>query len=406
MTPTTLTTPTYETSWEYRASWSLWLCSAVSLAFIQTVPTIPAAIFLGAVLLYCALFPHRAYQAVTWNFIPWAIVLFGALSVLWSVDPARSARAAPQIAITVLASIMFAQALPARTFIAIVMYAHLSSVVASFFVSGIFGSKNSLALQVAITLLSSLWVTFDPQQPTYARLIGVLSLLGMPVLLFSAGSEGALVVGLLAASVSVVLFLSRPLNPDTRLSLFWLSSIALILALIVALLSVNNIFDLLLNYMGKDSSLTGRTVLWSNASRIITEHPWGGVGLQAFWIEGNNEAIRFWEMFYIDSHVGFHFHDLWLEIGVELGLIGILIAAGTLIVVIFSVWRWALREACPESCFFVAFVTFVLLRTVGEVELFGQFGLTQMIFLSAYYYAENRGTSLRKPLGRTLQQLS
>jgi exopolysaccharide production protein ExoQ len=403
MTPTTLNTPTYETSWEYRAAWLLWLCSAVSLAFIQTVPTIPAAIFLGAVLLYCALFPHRAYQAVTWSFVPWALVLFGALSVLWSLEPARSARAAPQIAITVLASIMFAQALPARTYIAIIMYAHLSSVVASFFVSDIFGSKNSLALQVAITLLASLWVTLDPQQPSYARLIGVLSLLGMPFLLFSAGSEGALVVGLLAVFVSVVFFLSRPLNSDTRISLFWLSTIALILALIVALLSVNNISDLLLNSLGKDSSLTGRTVLWSNASRIITEHPWGGVGLQAFWIEGNNEAIRFWEMFYIDSHAGFHFHDLWLEIGVELGLIGILIAAGTLIVVLFSVWRWALRDPCPESCFFVAFVTFVLLRTIGEVELFGQFGLTQMIFLAAYYYADNRGTVLRKPLGPTLQ---
>jgi exopolysaccharide production protein ExoQ len=388
MTPTTISVTAYEASWEFRVAWLLWLCSAVSLAFIQAVPTIPAAVFLGAVLLYCALFPIRAYQAVTWNFIPWAIVLFGALSVFWSLEPMRSARAAPQIAITVLAAIMFAQALPARAFIAIVMYAHLASVVASFFVSGIFGAKNSFALQVAITLLASLWVALDSQQPKYARLIALLSILGTPPMLSSAGSEGALLTGSLAILGSILVFLSRPLHPTTRLSLFWLSLLAVTLALAFALLSFDDLSDVLLSSIGKDSSLTGRTVLWSHASSIIANHPWGGVGLQAFWTESNSEAVRFWEMFYIGSHAGFHFHDLWLEIGVELGLIGILIAAGTVIIVLFSVWRWALRDPRPESCFFIGFVTFVLLRTVGEVELFAQFGLTQMIFLAAYYYAD------------------
>jgi hypothetical protein len=56
-----------------------------------------------------------------------------------------------------------------------------------------------------------------------------------------------------------------------------------------------------------------------------------------------------------------HFHDLWLEIGVELGLIGIFIAAATTIIVVFSVWRWALRDPGPESCFFVGFVTLIML---------------------------------------------
>jgi exopolysaccharide production protein ExoQ len=398
MTPTTLNIATYEASWEYRVAWLLWFCSAVSLSFIQAIPTIPAAVFLCAVLLYCALFPLRAYQAVTWSFIPWAIVLFGALSVLWSLDPARSARAAPQIAITVLASIMFAQALPARAFIAIIMYAHLASVVASFFVSGVFGAKNSFALQVAITLMSSLWVLLDPQQPRYARLIGLLALLSTPPMLSAAGSEGALLTGPLAILASIVLFLSRPLHPSARLSLFWLGFLALALTLSIALLSFDNPFDLLLSSIGKDSSLTGRTVLWSHAWSIIADHPWGGVGLQAFWVEGNSQAIRFWEMFYINSHTGFHFHDLWLEIGVELGLIGILIAAGTTIVVLFSVWRWALRDPRPESCFFVAFVTFVLLRTVGEVELFAQFGLMQMTFLAALYYAGHAQGGQRTPV--------
>ncbi len=97
MISATIGSTSHEASWEHSATWLLWLGCAVSLAFIQSVPTIPAITFLGAVLAYCALFPRRAYMAVTWNFVPWAIVVFGVLSVLWSMEPMVSARAAPQI---------------------------------------------------------------------------------------------------------------------------------------------------------------------------------------------------------------------------------------------------------------------------------------------------------------------
>jgi len=77
---------------------------------------------------------------------------------------------------------------------------------------------------------------------------------------------------------------------------------------------------------------------------------------------------------------------------------GIVIAAATTLVVFFSVWRWALQNPEPESCFFAGFVTFILARTLGEVELFSQFSMTSMLFLAAYYYAVSakRGPSLRK----------
>lgn len=395
MISATIGSTSHEASWEHNATCVLWLGCAVSLAFIQSVPTIPAITFLAAVLANCALFPRRAYLAITWNFVPWAIVVFGALSVLWSMEPMVSARAAPQIAITVLAAIMFAQGLPARTFIAMLMCAQISSIVASFFVSGIFGAKNSLGLQLALALLSSVWVLLDRNQPKYARAIALSAIIGAPYMLLSAGSEGALLTGFMAIAGSIAIFLSRGLQPEARTVLFWLGLVAALVALGIAFLSIDHLFDMFLSSIGKDTSLTGRTVLWSRAAGIISDYPWGGVGLQAFWVEGNTEAIRFWEMFYIYGHAGFHFHDLWLEIGVELGLIGLFIAALTAIIVVFNVWRWALRDPGPESCFFVGFVTLIMLRTVGEVELFNQFNLTSLIFISAYCYADRARSDLQ-----------
>jgi exopolysaccharide production protein ExoQ len=379
-------------SWEHCATWLLWLSCAVSLAFIQSVPTLPAITFLGALVAYCALFPRRVVRAITWDFVPWAIVVFGALSVLWSVEPMVSARAAPQIGLTVLAAIIFAQGLPARAYIAALMYAQLSSIIASLFIQGIFGAKNSLGLQLALAMLSSLWVLLDPKQPKYARAIALAALISAPYMLLSAGSEGALLTGFMAIAGSLAIFLARGLQAEARVAVFWLAIVAALVALSIAFLSVDHLFDTFLLSIGKDTSLTGRTVLWSRAASIISNYPWGGVGLQAFWVEGNPEAIRFWEMFYIYGHGGFHFHDLWLEMGVELGLIGIFIAALTVITVVFNVWRWALRDPGPESCFFVGFVSLIAIRTIGEVELFTQFNLTSLIFISAYCYSDRART--------------
>jgi hypothetical protein len=51
--------------------------------------------------------------------IPWILVTFGMLSVIFSERPTQSLCAAQQIAMTVLAAIMFAQGPQARSFIAV-----------------------------------------------------------------------------------------------------------------------------------------------------------------------------------------------------------------------------------------------------------------------------------------------
>jgi exopolysaccharide production protein ExoQ len=389
-----LISATHPRDWEYRVTWLLWTCCALSITFIIVVPTIPAIIFLGAVLLYCALFPARPYQALTWNFVPWVIVIYGALSVIWSEQPMQSLRGASQIALSVLAALMFAHGLRARSFIASIMFAFIASNVAYLFVPSVFGSKNMVGQSLAIVVLASFWVLLDRQQTTIVRLIALVALFAAPPIFISANSEGALLAGVLALACSLIPFLMRGLHPNTRTFLVCFGALVGGAAVTLSLLLFDNLFDLLLQSIGKDVSLTGRTLLWSHALSVIADHPFG-VGLQAYWNDSNIDAIRFWETFYIDNHYGFHFHDLWLETGVELGVIGIVIAAVTTLIVFFSVWRWVLQKPAPESCFFAGFVTFILARTVGEVELYAQFSMTSMLFLAGYYYASiRRGPTL------------
>jgi exopolysaccharide production protein ExoQ len=394
MTTAPLSATVHQANWEYRFTWLIWLCCAFSLAFNQAIPTLPAASFLCAVLLYCALFPYRPVQALTWNIIPWTFVVFGMISVIWSEQPTQSFRGAQQIAITVLAAIMLAQRLQAKSFIAVTMYAFIASSVANLFVPHIFGSKNMVGQALALVMLTSFWVMLDKQQPKLSRTVALLAFLGASSRLVDSDSAGAVLAGGLALLTSVIPFLLRRLHLNTRMFLMGAGAFVVFVGLGVALLALDNFSDVLLQAIGKDATFTGRTLLWSHAASIIADHPFG-LGLQAFWVEGNRDAIRFWESNYITGHSGFHFHDLWLETGVELGLVGILIAAWTTVVVFISILRWVLRDPRPESCFFFGFIIFFLSRTFGEVELFVQFSLPPMIFIAGYYYADSAERSSR-----------
>ena len=397
-----------EWGWQNYLSWGACLCCSLSLAFIQTIPTIPAVAFLSVAVLYSVLFPLRVYRAVLWDFLPWMMPLLGAISVIWSDQPALSLRAALQTAITTLVGIMFAQALQAGTFVAIVMYSQLASVLTSLYIPGeIFGAKNSLGFAIALLILSGCWVMLDSKQLKFTRIVALLASLSTPPMLFAAGSEGALLTGGFALVCSFVPFLLRPLTPNARFWAIVSGLLVLSVALWVAFWSYDDLLDVLLLSIGKDTTLTGRTVLWSYAVGFIADHPFG-VGLQAFWVEGNRAAERLWASFYIYNRGGFHFHNLWLEIGVELGVLGILIAALSTLVILFSVVQWVLRDPQPESCFFAGFVSFMTWRTIGEAELYSQFNLAFIIFIASYYYARpcsNLTARVWAPLVRSSRQI-
>jgi exopolysaccharide production protein ExoQ len=162
-----------------------------------------------------------------------------------------------------------------------------------------------------------------------------------------------------------------------------LSAIALF---VVLLLFSDDVFGRGLQLLGKDSSLTGRTVLWERARQMIHDHPFLGVGLQAFWVQGNPYAEELWARFQ-PARTGYNFHNIWFEIGVHFGYVGLSIALLTACATSLSVMRWVLRSPEPASCFFLAIVIFADARTFVESELFGQFSLLAFLYVASFAYA-------------------
>src|SRR5262249_38003099 len=88
------------------------------------------------------------------------------------------------------------------------------------------------------------------------------------------------------------------------------------LALIIAVAGGLVLWEPLLLALDKDSTLTGRTDIWTLVVDAIAERPWLGYGYGVFWQPENPRAQLIW---YVLDWQFTHAHNGWLETLLQLG---------------------------------------------------------------------------------------
>ncbi len=337
----------------------------------------------------------------------WAIPAFAALSVLWSVAPAVTLRATVELTLTIGIASLVAGFLRPREFVSAMSVALLCGAVLSLLFGkygfdgmsgetvflGIFASKNMMAAFMSFLAIFAAAMLADRGQPPPLRLLAGLSfVLSIPLMLraHSAGAmlttAGSLVVLLLTAAFA------RLRHRERLLVLAGVGAIAIPLALLVALLAVNGTLDadwfrFLTKDLGKDATLTGRTMLWQIALSVIAKRPFFGIGYYAFWQQDNLLAEAIWRHFGV--HGGFSFHDTYLEIAVGLGCVGAAVLAIALSVAIARLVRLALADRTWATAALVGVMFCLLARTIGEVDVPYPFSAgTFLLFAAAAYGAD------------------
>lgn len=96
-------------------------------------------------------------------------------------------------------------------------------------------------------------------------------------------------------------------------------------------------FDNVLEAMGRNADLTGRTVLWILASQAALERPYFGHGYEAFWRGYEGTGGEIWAQL---GHFYYYSHNGFLEIALGLGVVGLV--AMLIALIFFS--RHALRK--------------------------------------------------------------
>jgi exopolysaccharide production protein ExoQ len=330
----------------------------------------------------------------------WYVLILPAyclLSFFWSQFPALSLRYAVQLAISMVIAIVIANRVAPLTFLRCLFGIYGLGVAGSLLFGrvrddigawiGIFGSKNAFAAVVSSFMLTAIAVALDRSANPLMRLAALAGLAVSGPLLLAAQSTGAILVAVPAAGVALAVFASRRL---TRLQKTFMTGTVATTGCLVALIAAGYgdlLLENVLNYSGKDVTLTGRTDLWEFGRDMIEQRPLLGVGYQAFWVQSYAPAEILWAAFGIEPRSGFNFHNTYISNAVEIGMVGVAIQIAMLYGALAGTLIWALRAPRAENAFLAAFLTMVVCASFVEVAVFFQFSITTTIATCALVYA-------------------
>lgn len=313
------------------------------------------------------------------------------LSVCWSQYPEASLRFSLQLIVTTIIGIWAGTLISPRRLVSAILAALTMIMTASLLadgltsyregwaMTGVFESKNQLAFFAVMQLLAALAVLCDRLQPATMRALGALALLMAPVCLVAAQSTGALVFSVPALAAFFALTSISGWTPGGRSA-----AVAVVLFIVAASVTAAaafiDDFSEVLDWLGKDATLTGRTYLWQRARDFIEQSPLLGVGYQAFWVVGNPPAEELWEASFERSGAGFNFHNMYLNTAVELGYVGLTLFVVTLLWTAARLVRSIVFWTGPTVAYVTAIFVYVISTSFLEVSLLIQFQLGPVLF--------------------------
>lgn len=343
------------------------------------------------------------------------------VSTLWSDAPQVTLRGALQYASTIACALIAARVLAQQTLVAgglvgtVLVLAHSFAnghyaydvVDGSYAFAGAFDSKNQLGYFSSVGMIFALsaWMLFS--MGWVWRLLAIAVGAWSVIALSKSDSATSIitVAGTIAVlAVSVVLFRLRP--SARRVAICVLAALVVIAAIAAWQLGA---FEEVLQAFGKNETLTGRTYLWSEGLTEGAKQPVLGVGYLAFWIPGRPHAERLWEEFYITAKTGFHFHDLLIEVYVELGLIGVAVVSALLVgMVAFAIRVMLNRRRTGEAALAAGLALLFVVRSIVEIDFFTPYTVgTFLTWFVLLQMSDQRTVELREiTIGRVARQLS
>jgi exopolysaccharide production protein ExoQ len=319
--------------------------------------------------------PRQLLRAALRNPLVIGVVAVAALSIAWSVDPDTSLRRVFALAMWTLFGLYLASRYDTRELlrllgIALGLLALMS--IASVLLTpdygleagfergawrGVFTTKNTLG---EMMLLGTVVFGLFAVRKGPARVPAMLGVLLAVTLIFFARAKAALlIVGVLGITIPVVLTF-RKNNAAAALVLCMLLAVSAGASVIVT----NR--DAVLSVLGKDATLTGRTVLWSTVVERIEERPVLGYGYGAFWDTKGvlREQVR--------TVVGWdtpHSHNGLLDEWLDMGLVGVLLVLGVYVLAIKRAWVELRAEGGIDGLWAMTFLVMLFLGNTTESSI-------------------------------------
>lgn len=248
---------------------------------------------------------------------------------------------------------------------------------------GLFGSKNEVGFIAEIGIFVALIIMTAKKPMTEKLVFGVAPLLLCAVCLHMSRSSSSVVSLAIVLGVTVGAWLLTKLPVRSRPLGFGIALFTVLTLGVIIMASGYDVEGKILHSLGKDSTLTGRTYLWSEGIKVGQERPILGHGYAAFWVAGQPQAEKYWHEFFIPDPTGFHFHNLFIQAFVDLGLTGLTVVCMLFLINGFKSISMVLHQGMqPEYAFALGITVMFLIRAFVEVDWLGPFGVGPLLFFT------------------------
>jgi exopolysaccharide production protein ExoQ len=231
---------------------------------------------------------------------------------------------------------------------------------------GVFGQRNNCAVVCVLFLLVSLH--YQSRTLTERMVRGGVLVVSSVFILMSGSRTGWLLAGLTLALTFGLRLIQRMGSLDRIVLLVGLT---LPFAILIGLVALN--FNQALALIGKDPTLTQRTVIWSEVIPSIAERPFQGYGYSAFWMGLNGESER---AVLATGWMEGQAQDGYLDVLLGLGVVGFVPLCWMFCRGLVQAWRTIQANAiAPQIQLAIVLLIAVMAQNIGETSILLPLGI-------------------------------
>lgn len=248
---------------------------------------------------------------------------------------------------------------------------------------------SSKVLGSLMTLNAVLWLMDFLHKPKNKKLSGLITVCSILVLMIT-GAKSALVGFFAVVYVACTL---RVLQASKYKQSVVIIIVAAIISIFLSIL-VSASVDFIFQSLGKDPTLTGRTIFWAQLTDAILNHPIG-YGYNGFWqpwrdAEDPSAFIGAGSL-QLGDYRPPHSHNGFMEIALQIGLPGLfLFLASFLVTVLRAIWQMQFHKG-TQALFPLVLLVYLVMSNLGETEVLGLIGTNHTWFLYALVAIKVRG---------------
>jgi O-antigen ligase len=259
-------------------------------------------------------------------------------------------------------------------------------------IQGIVGNANLLAFTAVLGMLVFL-VEFIVTHRNRSLPLASLALAALMAAL--AKSAGMTLAIFLVGFAVVVAILAEGRERSTRHTIYRYGIWSLIAIGILALIYRVELFDML----GRSADASGRFYIWGEVLNLIWEKPIEGWGWIGYWVPG---VEPYEGLIVINGVPMYQAHNAYLDIWLQLGIIGLALLIWLLLQGFVRLWAVAVRHTNPLYLFPLFGFLVIVAQSLTESRLLIEIGWVLLVLLTT---KSREPFAELEPLGRTPKRL-